>query len=445
MGVDNTVAMRLLDDLRGIVGTPHLLVDDDLVASYCTDWTRRFGSSCFAVTRPGSVAEVSAVVEACQQAGVAVVPQGGNTGLVGGGVPRGGEVVLSTARLDAVTVDEDRGQLVAGAGVTLASLHEACRGTAWRFPLDFGARGRATVGGMVSTNAGGVHAMRHGTMRRRVAGLGAVLADGRRIERMLGLTKDNTGFDLTGLLCGSEGVLGVVTEALLQLVPAVGGATVAWVTVDSIAAATGLSRALSGIEAVEAIELMAPECTDDGRVSLLVESVGGEESTAALGAAVEGSAGVLGTEVATDTSPREALWAKRDGVPARIAREGVPVKLDVAVPPIALDGFLEEVPAVVSRVARGARTWRFGHAADGNIHVNVTGIDPYGLDAERVEEAVLGMAVDCGGTIAAEHGVGVAKARWLGLSRSEAELGAMRAIKEALDPRRILNPGVLGL
>ncbi|MCC6225300.1 MAG: FAD-binding oxidoreductase [Microthrixaceae bacterium] len=437
--------MELHDELIAIVGRRNLLTDGDVIASACIDATGRFGGTASAVVRPATTAEVSAVVEACARAGVSVVPQGGNTGLVGGGVPRGGEIVLSTGRLDTLGIDEAQGRIMAGAGVTLAALHEACHGTGWRFPLDFGARGRATVGGMIATNAGGVHVMRHGTMRRRVLGLEVVLADGTVLGRLLGLAKDSTGYDLSGLLCGSEGTLGVVTGALLELAPVAEETVVAWVTVESMQAGLDLSMALAAIAQVEAIEFVGPECTDAGCAALVVEAAGESERIAGIGDLVEGWPGVTAVEVATGRGERERLWSRRESLPARIRAAGVPVKLDIAVPPVALGEFLAAVGEAVARVAPDSTTWRFGHAGDGNVHVNVTGIDPHGPTAEAVEEAVLRLAVACGGTIAAEHGIGVAKARWLHLSRSPEELSAMRAIKAALDPAGLLNPGVLGL
>lgn len=437
--------MELHDELIAIVGRSNLLVDEDVTVSACIDATGRFGGTASAVVRPADTAEVSAVLAACGRAGVSVVPQGGNTGLVGGGVPRGGEIVLSAVRLDTLSIDEAQGRIMAGAGVTLAALHEACRGTRWRFPLDFGARGRATVGGMIATNAGGVHVMRHGTMQRRLVGIEAVLADGAVLGRLLGLAKDGTGYDLAGLLCGSEGTLGVVTGALLELVPVAEETVVAWVTVESMQAGLDLSPALAANHRVEAVEFVGPECTDAGRAALVVEAAGGSDLIAGIGDLVEGWPGVTAVEVATERGERERLWSRRESIPARIRAMGVPVKLDIAVPPLALGRFLVSVGEVLARVAPDATTWRFGHAGDGNVHLNVTGIDPHGPTAEAVEEAVLRLAVACGGTIAAEHGIGVAKARWLHLSRSPEELQAMRAIKAALDPAGLLNPGVLGL
>jgi FAD/FMN-containing dehydrogenase len=446
---EHTGAVDLVADLRAIVGDAHVLTEPDTTAGFTTDWTGRFVGRADAVVRPADVGEVAAVVAACSRAGVPVVPQGGNTGLVGGATPHGG-VVVSLVRLGAVgSIDDASGQVDVGAGVTLAEVHAAVAGTPWRFPLDFGARDRATVGGMVATNAGGVHAMAHGTMRRRVVGIEAALADGSVVRRMLGLTKDNTGYDLAGLLAGSEGTLGIVCSARLQLAPRPAFVVCALVRLSDLESALAAARAVAPLGSTEAVELIAPECLDDpdgsGSPVLLVECAGAVDPSDELAATLERCDGVVEVAVATDAARQRALWAIRDGVPEAILRTGVPVKVDVAVPPRRLGEFLPRVVEVVAEIAPDAKVWRFGHVADGNIHVNVTGIDAFASLADEVEEAVLRLAVSCGGTISAEHGVGRAKARWLALSRSPEELAVLAAIKAGLDPRGIMNPGVLGL
>jgi FAD/FMN-containing dehydrogenase len=446
---EHTGAVDLVADLRAIVGDAHVLTEPDTTAGFTTDWTGRFVGRADAVVRPADVGEVAAVVAACSRAGVPVVPQGGNTGLVGGATPHGG-VVVSLVRLGAVgSIDDASGQVDVGAGVTLAEVHAAVAGTPWRFPLDFGARDRATVGGMVATNAGGVHAMAHGTMRRRVVGIEAALADGSVVRRMLGLTKDNTGYDLAGLLAGSEGTLGIVCSARLQLAPRPAFVVCALVRLSDLESALAAARAVAPLGSTEAVELIAPECLDDpdgsGSPVLLVECAGAVDPSDELAATLERCDGVVEVAVATDAARQRALWAIRDGVPEAILRTGVPVKVDVAVPPRRLGEFLPRVVEVVAEIAPDAKVWRFGHVADGNIHVNVTGIDAFASLADEVEEAVLRLAVSCGGTISAEHGVGRAKARWLALSRSPEELAVLAAIKAGLDPRWIMNPGVLGL
>jgi FAD/FMN-containing dehydrogenase len=444
----------LAADLRAAAGDAHVLADAELRAPYETDWTGRFSGTASFVVRPGSVEEVSAVVRACARHGAAVVPQGGNTGLVGGGVPRGGEVVLSLVRLDAVgAVDAASAQVEAGAGVTLAELQDRAREAGLDAGLDFAARDSATVGGVVAVDAGGARALRHGTARAHVAGLEAVLADGSVLARAGGLLKDNAGYDLPALLVGSEGTLGVITRVRWRLVPLLGTRVAALVGLPSVARAAELLGALRGrLPSLEAADFFL----DDGLslvlahqrrelpgprapVYVLLECAGLDDPTAELAGALE-AAGVDDALVADDTASRERLWRLREGHTEAIAAAGVPHKLDVGVPLARLAEFLERVPPVVAGVAPGARTILFGHLGDGNVHVNVLGASP---GDERIDEVVLRLVAELGGTISAEHGVGVAKARWLGLVRSEAELAAMAAVKRALDPDGVLNPGVV--
>ena len=251
-------AVDLVARLTEIVGNTHCLTDPDLRASYETDWTRRWSGRALAVVRPGSTDEVAAVLRACADAGVGVVPQGGNTGLVGGSVPRDGEVVLSLKRLDAVEdVDADAGEMTVGAGVTLVAAQAAARTAGWEVGVDFGARDTATIGGMVATNAGGVNVLRHGPMRRQVGGFEAVLADGTILRRLPGMPKDNTGYDIGGLLAGSEGTLAVITRVRLRLVPRLARRAVGIVgfddTASAVAAVGGLRRDLGSLSGTRAL------------------------------------------------------------------------------------------------------------------------------------------------------------------------------------------------
>jgi FAD/FMN-containing dehydrogenase len=247
--------MSLTDRLREIVGERHCLTEPALRASYETDWTRRFNGEALAVVRPGTTDEVAAVLRACADAGVGVVPQGGNTGLVGGSVPRGGEVVLSTLRLNGIQdLDADGGEVTVGAGATLAAVQAAVRRAAWETGVDLGARDSATIGGMVATNAGGVNVLRHGPMRQQLLGFEAVRADGMVLRRLPGMQKDNTGYDLGGLLAGSEGTLAVITRVRLRLVPALVHRAVAVIgladAVAAVAAAGRIRRALGTVLAL---------------------------------------------------------------------------------------------------------------------------------------------------------------------------------------------------
>jgi FAD/FMN-containing dehydrogenase len=436
-------------DLREVVGAAHVLADTDLRAPFETDWTGRFSGTARLVVRPGSTDEVAAVVRACAECGVPVVPQGGNTGMVGGGVPRGGEVVLSLTRLDDLgEVDVASAQVEAGAGVTLAALHAHAAAAGLDAALDFGARDSATLGGIVATDAGGARALRHGTARARVAGLEAVLADGAIVRRLSGLLKDNAGYDLPALLVGSEGTLGVITRVRWRLVPRQTARVAALVGLPSAGAAADLLATLrtrlpsleaadffleDGLALVrEHLNVAAPMAP--APVYVLLECAAESDPTEAL-AEVLGDVDAI---VADDTAGRERLWRLREGHAEAINAAGVPHKLDVGVPLVALEEFLARVPEVVDRVAPGARTILFGHLGDGNVHVNVLGARD-----EAADEAVLQLVAELGGTISAEHGVGVAKARWLDLTRDPAEIAAMRAVKAALDPAGLLNPGAV--
>jgi FAD/FMN-containing dehydrogenase len=449
-----------LEDLRAAVGQEHVLVDPDLTRSYETDWTGRFSGRAGCVVRPSDTAQVAAVVAACSAAGVPVVVQGGNTGLVGGGVPCGGEVLLSTARLDRLgEIDVAAGQVTTGAGVTLAALQSAARAVGLDFGVDLAARDSATVGGLVATNAGGIRVLRYGSMRAQVLGAEAVLADGSVVSRLAGLLKDGTGYDLVSLLAGSEGTLGVVTRLRLRLVPRVPARCVALLALDGTEAAVRLLPALrERLPSLAGAELFFPEglalvrryaalpapFADEHPAYLLLECADRTDPSEALVEAVTeltgDGGGLRDATVATDPAGQRALWAYREQHTEAISTEGVPVKLDVSVPLRALPELVSRLAPTVAEVVRDARLVVFGHVNEGNLHVNV--LDA-GERAEQVTDAVLRLVAELSGSISSEHGVGRAKVRWLGLSRSTTEIAAMQAIKQALDPRGTLNPGVL--
>lgn len=451
---DRAEALRAA--LVGVVGPSQVLVGDDVTAGYAVDWSGRFRGRTPAVVRPGTVEEVAGVLAACAAAGAAVVPQGGNTGLVGGGVPLAGEVVLSLRRLDAVTdVDPVAGQLTAGAGVTLADVHRAAHAAGWSYGVDLAARDTATVGGTIATNAGGLHVLRYGSTRAQVLGVEAVLADGRVLRHLGGLLKDNTGFDLAGLLCGSEGTLAVVTAARLRLVPRYAERVAALLAFDDVAAAVAAVGPLRrGLDALEAAELFL----DDGlalvrevtgaaapfptshAAYVLVECAATADPTPALADVVGALEGVADVAVADDAPRRAELWRYREAHTEAINTLGPPHKLDVTLPAAALAPFVHQVRATVAAAAPDARTYLFGHAADGNLHVNVVGPPP---EDEAVDDAVLRLTAAMGGSISAEHGVGTAKRDHLHLNRSPEELAVFAAIKRAFDPDGILNPNVL--
>ncbi|MGH9169351.1 MAG: FAD-binding oxidoreductase [Acidimicrobiales bacterium] len=442
--------------LRDIVGEPHVLTAPDVVASYVREWTGRWTGHTDAVVRPASTKEVSAVVAACYRTGTALVPQGGNTGLVGGGVPSQGAIVLSLRRLDTLgEVDQLSGQLTAGAGATIGDVQRQASAAGWGYGVDLGSRDSATVGGTVATNAGGLRMVRYGPTRSQLAGVEAVLGDGSVVSHLGGLWKDNTGYDLAGLLCGSEGTLGVVTAARLKLVTPAAERTVALLAFDDIAVAVegaaGLRRWVPLLEAVEiflspglrlvcqALGLQAPFAGEHAAY-VLVEAVGDTDPTDALAAAVASVGAVKDVALASSGERRAALWRYREGHTEAIASLGPQHKLDVSVPLGNLAELAARAPQVVAEVAPKASIWMFGHVADGSLHINVTGVPG---DDDSVDAAVLGLVASLGGSISAEHGIGRAKRPWLALNRSVAEIGAMRAVKTALDPAGILNPGVI--
>lgn len=453
-----------------------MLTDPQIWASYATDWTGRYSGAPRLVVRPANTTQVAAVLRSCVAAGVAICVQGGHTGLAGGGTPLDGQVVLSTQRLAQLApVDTESMQVQAGAGVPLAQLQAHVHAAGLEVPVDLASRGTATLGGMAATNAGGVRVLRHGPMRSCVTGVEAVLADGRVLRHLGGLPADSAGYDLTGLLVGSEGTLAVITEVRVRLVPRPAERTTALVglgsLVEAIALTADLRRQLGSLESVEVMfaggldlvgrhrGLPAPP-VPDAPVHLLLECAGraGEtaELAAVLAALAEGrsgqvpaagsTAGVLGGTVATDAAGRHALWAYREGHPEAVSALGTPIKLDVGLPQRELAAFVAELPRLVAQIAPGTRTFLWGHLAEGTLHVNLlpdtttAWADP---DTSTLVAAVLGAAGAHGGTVSAEHGVGRAKAPWLHLCRTPVEVAAFRAIKRALDPEGWLNPGVL--
>jgi len=457
-GRGRTLSPTLRAALVRAVGEAHVLDDPERTASYERDWTGRFGGPAACVIRPGSALEVADALRACAEAGQPVVPQGGNTGLVGGSVPRAGEAVLSTARLaDQCVVDRAASEIVVSAGVTLERVQAAARDAGFGFGVDIAPRASCTIGGMIAANAGGVHVLRHGMMAEQLIGLEAVLADGTTIGRVPALRKDNAGYHLAALLAGSEGTLAVVTRAHLRLVPATPSRAVALLGLaDAAAAIASIDRVRSRLPSLSALELMFAECVElvglrDGvspplggapAVYLLIECAGRASVLDELATAVGACADLLvgDAALAEDQTGLRRLWRWREGISEAIAAQGVPHKLDVAVPLAVLPGFVADVRARIAALAPGARAAIFGHVGDGNLHVNVLGL---GAAETAVDDAVLALAAAARGSIAAEHGVGCAKVAHLGLVRTAGEIAAMRAVKHALDPRGILNPGVI--
>ena len=443
-----TLPSSLLRSLAGIVGKPHVLTGD-ATAGFAVDWTGRFQGHTPTVVRPGDTAEVAAVLALCTDAGVPVVPQGGNTGLVGGGVPLHGEVVLSLARLKQIgPVDHDAAQVTAGAGVTLQRVADADPG------LDLGiliaSRGSATVGGAVATNAGGLRVLRFGPMRAQLRGIEAVLADGTVVSHLAGLVKDNTGYDYPSLLAGSEGTLAVVTQARLRLVPRLRDMVTALAGLNGLEELHALARQAvrevpglvsaefftrTGLDILVAHAGLAPPLPVPAPAYLLLEASGP--------GALDNLADVIGDRqaaVGESAADRARLWSYRERHPEAARFLGVPIKLDVSVPAAQWVRLASEAAAVIADVDPGAEVITFGHVADGNVHVNIVPAAP--ADG-RHENAVFSLVASLGGSISAEHGIGALKARWLPLARTDAERALFARIRSAFDPSATLNPNVL--
>jgi FAD/FMN-containing dehydrogenase len=455
-----TPVAELLAECRAALGDQAVVTDPDVLAAHTTDWTGRWRGHAPAVLRPVSTAQVATVVQLARTHHVALVPQGGNTGLVGGATPLQGEVVVDLRGLDDLgRVDLAAGQVTAGAGVTLEALEEHAAASGLSFPVDLAARATATVGGMVATNAGGVHVVRHGTMRAQVLGVEAVLGTGEVVAANLdGLVKDNTGYDLPGLLCGSEGTLGIVTAARLRLVPRPAARLVALVGLGSVDEAVESLPAFRRCPSLQAIELVldsglrlvarhlraAPPIDPLPPCALLVELAGDGELLDELGSAFDAFGHpVLGSAIGVTDADRARLWRWREGQPEVAAALGVVHKADVSVPSSGMGAFVVQVGEVVGRVAPGAPVLVYGHLGDGNLHVNiVVSPDEEAVGAAAID-AVLDLTLHLGGSVSAEHGIGVAKRAWLERQRGPQAVAAMRAIKAALDPDGICNPGAL--
>lgn len=449
--------MSLISSLQHVVGDSHVLSRPSDLSAYQNDWTGRWHGSARAVILPKTTAEVHAVVELCSKAGVSIVPQGGNTSLVGGAVPQDESIVVSTKRMSRLgDANRHEAHITVEAGVLLSSVETAARRAGFRYGIDFAARGSATIGGTIATNAGGHHVARYGMTRQQLLGIEAVLGNGSVISHLGGLAKDNTGYDLASLLCGSEGTLGIVTQATLRLRPAtpfVATALMAFTSLPAAVEATIQLRSLlpeveaielmfrDGLEAVaECFELVWPLSTNE--VVLLVETASTHDHTNQLLHALSQLNGVVDSAVTTNSTHRDELWRWRDLHTEAILRisQTPPHKLDITLHLEVMESFFVQLRTLLASNNRGTRLWLFGHLGDGNIHVNITGLEP---NDDTVDEAVLTLVANHGGSISAEHGIGRAKAQYLYLNRQEEEIQVFRAIKNALDPKSVFNPGVL--
>jgi FAD/FMN-containing dehydrogenase len=453
--------------LKAAVGPGGWSEDPDVIAPKLVEWRDRWHGATPLLLRPATTAEVQAVLRIANAARIAITPQGGNTGLVGAQIPMG-EVLLSLDRMTAIRqVSADDDVIVAEAGVVLATVQAAAREVGRRFPLSLASEGTASIGGLISTNAGGVHVRRHGMMRALVLGLEAVLPDGSLFEGLSALRKDNTGYDLKQLFIGAEGTLGVVTAASLKLVPAPAQTAVALLALESPEDAVALLHRLEGeTGAVAAFEIMnrtgmetVLEVVAGARLpfdvvppwTALVEFESAQVDLADL---IEPAlAGALEAGLAQDAvlsrseTQAKAFWLLREEMSAAQKRYGKAVKHDISVPVARVPAFLAAADAAVRRLAPGARIVAFGHASDGNIHYDV-GRDPalssdaFAALGPAIMTAVHDVAVGLGGSISAEHGIGLARREEFLMREPAAHLAMMRAIKQALDPNGIMNPRV---
>lgn len=456
-------------------GPKTVTTDPSDIEPWLTDWRRRYHGVSPAILSPGSTAEASALVALANTCGVPLVPQGGNSGMVGGAVPPqdGSALLLSTRRMNRIrSINPEANLAIAEAGVILATFRDAAEAAGRRFPLDLGARGSATIGGLVSTNAGGVQVLRFGTMRALVAGVEAVLPDGSVHDGLSALKKDNRGYDLTQLLIGAEGTLGIVTAATLRLVPAAAARAVAWVGLDSPAKALTLLRRLqAATDIVESFEIMPDdtvalvlEHVPGTRMPLpgrhgwhvLVEAVSSDANGEAPGVVLERLlADAFAADLAEDAvlaaseSQAEAFWRIRHSISEAERAAGPAVQHDISVPVEDMPRFMVEGGAEAEARFPGTHAIAYGHLGDGNVHFHVRapqGVDRdrwYAEDGPRITRLVHDMVVAAGGSISAEHGIGQMKRDELARLSAPARIAALRAIKTALDPNHILNPGKL--
>ena len=463
--------MTLLDDLRAALGAEQVLIDGDLSA-WEIDWRRRYRGRALAVVRPADTAQVAAVVRACVRHGASLVPQGGNTGLVGGSVPDGSgtQVLLSLARLATIrAIDTDNLTITVDAGCVLQQVQQAASEQGLLYPLSLAAEGSASIGGTLATNAGGTQVLRYGTARELCLGLEVVTATGDIWNGLTGLRKDNTGYDLRDLFIGSEGTLGVITGATLKLVPQPAAVCTAMAAVPTLEAAVQLlnlarkrlAAGLTGFEAMNghALDLVRthfpqwPQPLPPGPWTVLLEQSDTENEAHAqtvfeslLEAALNEGC-ISDAVVAASLEQSAAMWRLREGIPLAQAEEGLNIKHDIALPVSRIATFVHETDAALGTAWPDIRIVNFGHLGDGNLHYNVQaplGVSPadFLADHEGAVNAVVYEAVQThGGSISAEHGIGVLKREVLAQTQSPVARQLMRAIKAALDPRGTMNPG----
>ena len=457
----------LVNELKSIVGDGAWLTDSGSLEPYLTEWRGTWSGQTPIMVMPKSTQEVARVVRACAAAGTAIVAQGGNTGLCGGAIPgeSGSEVLLSLRRMNRIrALSSEDFSLVAEAGCVLADLQSAAHEAGRFFPLSLAAEGSCQIGGNLSTNAGGINVLKYGTAREQALGLEVVLPDGEIWDGLRMLRKDTAGYDLKQLFIGAEGTLGIITAAALKLYPQpqnVGTALLAIADPRAAIATFGALRDVLG-ERLQAFELISDRAlrmalrqlgarspfTAHAPWSLLVEAAGvaNEEALEQALMTLLERGDVADAIVAKNEAERSEFWRIRHSISEAQKHDGASLKHDVSVPVASVPDFIEAAGKVSERVCPGSRVVAFGHVGDGNIHFNVS--QPKEMEAssfnaqrERMAEAVYDVVVSLGGSISAEHGVGVLKRTALTRYRSNIELSLMRDIKKALDPDNIMNPG----
>ncbi|ANU07718.1 FAD-binding oxidoreductase [Paraurantiacibacter namhicola] len=463
-------------EARALLGPRGFTQDAELMEPWLTDWRGRYSGKAIGLASPASTQEVAAFVKLCAAHGVPIVPQGGNSGMSGGATPdgQGRSVLLSLRRMNAIrSLDADGMQATCEAGVILQTLHEAADEAGLRFPLTLGGKGSATIGGLVSTNAGGTQVLRHGTMRAQVLGIEAVLADGEIFDALAPLKKDNRGFDLKQLLIGSEGTLGIVTAATLRLLPALGGRVVMWAGMNDVRDARRLlvraqrqcAQVLEGFEVMPRHALEAVLAHSDGaRAPLsqphewnaLIEFAADAPGANQLMSMAEDllsqalDAGeIADATIAASEGQADGFWALRDEIAPAERAIGPAMQHDISVPVDRMADFVAETLPLVEERFPGMRAVAFGHLGDGNVHYHV--LAPKGAvrgeweasEGKAVSRFVHDLVARWGGSISAEHGIGQMKVDELARLDDPARRSMMRAVKRALDPQGLLNPGKL--
>lgn len=464
----------LLPALRDALGEAGLITDAERMQSYLSDWRNAYRGQAAAVLRPGTTEEVAAAVRLCAQAGIALVPQGGNTGLCGGSIPdaSGAQMVLSLTRLKRIReVDVANATITVEAGVILQQLQDAAAEVGRLFPLSLGAEGSCTIGGNLATNAGGTAVLRYGNMRDLTLGLEVVLPDGRIWDGLRGLRKDNTGYDLKQLFIGSEGTLGIITAAVLKLFPALRSLTTAWVALPSPQAAVTLLGQMRGLcgDRLTGFELMSRQSLEfvlrhvagasdpfaEGHPWYVLIELSDTQPDAALNDLLEQGLGeafeqalVLDAVVAGSQAQVEALWALREGISEAQNHEGPSLKHDISVPVSRIPDFIARTDRALQQAFPGVRIVAYGHVGDGNLHYNISkppGSDdaPFKAQAEAIMRVIYDSTLEDDGSISAEHGLGQSKRAAAQHYKAPLELELMRSIKQALDPAGLMNPGKL--